>query len=185
MAAHPPLTPLTVRDATAADILALADLHVRTFRETHGGGPTAALREQQYRQKFAETDGSWFCFVAEDPGGVLVGFAVGESHDDDPAYRGELNKIYVLREHHRRGVGRRLVCRVAQRFLSQGISSMLLFGDANNPSNGFYERLGAERLITPTGEFHGGYGWKDLSQLVNCYWPGLYFRSACASTSDL
>jgi GNAT superfamily N-acetyltransferase len=103
--------------------------------------------------------------VAEDAERNLIGFAAGEPHDD-PVYRGELNKIYVLREHHRRGVGRRLVCSVARRFLSQGISSMLLFGDAKNPSNGFYERLGAERLITPTGEFHGGYGWTELSKLV-------------------
>jgi len=167
VAAQPPLTGFTVRDATAADIPALAELHVRTFRETHGGGPTAALREIQYREKFATTDGRWFCLVAEDPSGLLIGFAVGEPYNDDPDYRGELNKIYVLRTHHRRGVGRRLVCSVARRFATRGISSMLLFGDAKNPSNGFYERLGAERLFAGNGEFHGGYGWKELSQLIN------------------
>jgi hypothetical protein len=43
---------------------------------------------------------------------------------------------------------------------------MLLFGDAANPSNGFYEALGAERLITQKGEFHGGYGWRDLGALA-------------------
>jgi ribosomal protein S18 acetylase RimI-like enzyme len=162
----------TIREGTAADIPALADLHVRTFRETHGGGPARELRESQYREKFARTDGSCFCFVAEDASGAPIGFAVGAPHDDENrVYAGELNKIYVLREHHRRGVGRRLVCSVARRFLSQGISSMLLFGDEKNPSNGFYETLGAERLITPRGEFHGGYGWKDLTILVG-HCPG-------------
>jgi hypothetical protein len=39
---------------------------------------------------------------------------------------------------------------------------MLLFRDATNPSNGFYEAFGAERLYSETGEFHGGYGWRDL-----------------------
>jgi hypothetical protein len=43
---------------------------------------------------------------------------------------------------------------------------MLLFGDARNPSNGFYEAFGAERLHSETGEFHGGYGWRDLHALV-------------------
>jgi ribosomal protein S18 acetylase RimI-like enzyme len=162
------MKPFTIREATASDIPALADLHVRTFRETHGGGPTRELRESQYRAKFAATDGRWFCFVAEDPQGDLIGFAVGEPHDDrDRVYEGELNKIYVLREYHRHGAGRALVCSVARRFLTQGIASMLLFGDARNASNGFYERLGAERLVTDKGEFHGGYGWRDLSQLVN------------------
>ena len=162
------MNPVTIREATSGDISALADLHVRTFRETHGGGPTRELRESQYREKFATIGGSWFCFVAENPNGDLIGFAVGEPHDDkDHVYAGELNKIYVLREHHRQGVGRRLVCSVARRFISQGISSMLLFGDARNPSNGFYEKLGAERLLTERGEFHGGYGWKDLHALAS------------------
>ena len=39
---------------------------------------------------------------------------------------GELNKLYVLRRYQRLGLGRRLVCLVARRFLGQGISSMLL-----------------------------------------------------------
>jgi hypothetical protein len=26
--------------------------------------------------------------------------------------------------------------------------------------------MGADRLITAAGEFHGGYGWRDLSALV-------------------
>ena len=39
-------------------------------------------------------------------------------------------------------------------------------GDAANPSNGFYEAFGAARLYAPDGEFHGAYGWRDLSLLV-------------------
>lgn len=83
-----------------------------------------------------------------------------------PGFMGELNKIYVLRECHRHRIGRRLVARIAQRFLEQGVTSMLLFGGARNPSNGFYERLGAERLFSSEGEFHGAYGWRDLRPLV-------------------
>jgi hypothetical protein len=43
---------------------------------------------------------------------------------------------------------------------------MRLFGEATNPSTGFYERFGAERLYSESGEFHGGYGWRDLNALV-------------------
>lgn len=43
---------------------------------------------------------------------------------------------------------------------------MLLFGEAGNPSNRFYEALGAERLFSDTGAFHGGYGWRDLQRLA-------------------
>jgi len=52
---------------------------------------------------------------------------------------------------------------------------MLLFGDARSPSNGFYEHFGAERLISPEGAFHGGYGWRDLRVLAQ--------RCAAASVS--
>ncbi|MBI2299047.1 MAG: GNAT family N-acetyltransferase [Armatimonadetes bacterium] len=157
----------TIRELTPADVPALARLHVETFNETHGPGPTHELRERQWREAFEHDDGTWFCFVVEDEAGNLVGFAKGTPHDGGvPGYEGELNKIYVLRACHRQGLGRRLVGHVARRFVSRGVNSMLLFGDAGNPSNGFYEHLGAERLYSPEGEFHGGYGWRDLHGLI-------------------
>jgi hypothetical protein len=43
----------------------------------------------------------------------------------------------------------------------------VLFGEATNPSNGFYEAFGAERLYTDSGEFNGAYGWRDQHVLVD------------------
>jgi ribosomal protein S18 acetylase RimI-like enzyme len=163
--------PFHIRDATAADVPAIAGLHVATFIETHGGpGPTYQTREGQWREAFAQADGSWFCFVIERPDGGLVGFAKGVPHSGDSlGFAGQLNKIYILREFHRLGLGRQLLGHVARRFLDQGIGSMLLFGEARNPSNGFYEAMGAERLYSAAGEFHGGYGWRDLRSLAEKY----------------
>ncbi len=160
-----------VRDARESDIPALARLHVQTFTETHRrgvpGGPSYELREAQWRDAFDRRDGGWFCFVVEDDHGELVGFAKGTPHDGGvPGYAGELNKVYLLQRVQRKGLGRRLLCAVASRFVERGVTSMLLFGDAKNASNGFYEAFGAERLYTESGEFHGGYGWRDLSRLV-------------------
>jgi ribosomal protein S18 acetylase RimI-like enzyme len=159
------------RDARKEDVPALARLHVQTFNETHrsgrSGGPSFELRERQWRESFQTNDGTWFCFVVEDNEGALVGFARGTPHDGGvPGFAGELNKIYVLRRFHRQGIGRLLLCQVARRFLERGVTSMLLFGDAANPSNGFYEAFGAERLYSRSGEFHGGYGWRDLHSLA-------------------
>jgi ribosomal protein S18 acetylase RimI-like enzyme len=164
--------PFQIRDARKDDVSALARLHVQTFNETHrcgrAGGPTFEVRERQWREAFVVNDGSWFCLVVEDgSNGELVGFAKGTPHDGAvPGFAGELNKIYVLRRLHRQGIGRLLLCNVARRFLERGVTSMLLFGDATNPSNGFYEAFGAERLYSGSGEFHGGYGWRDLHKLV-------------------
>lgn len=162
---------MIIRDATPDDIPALARLHVDTFTETHRGGapggPTYELRESQWRQTFENLDDSWFCLVVEDAEGRLVGFAKGTRHDGGiPGFTGELNKIYLLRQVQRQGLGTRLLSAVTTRFLRQGVTSMLLFGDAALPANRFYEALGAERLVGPRGEFNGGYGWRDLHSLA-------------------
>ncbi len=73
---------------------------------------------------------------------TLVGFAKG-TRSDHPEYGGELNKIYLLREYQGMGLGRRLIGHVAGRFLSQGITSMWLIGDARNPSAYAWLALGA------------------------------------------
>lgn len=160
-----------VRDAIASDIPELAALHVRTFTETHRGGrpggPAYALRLERWQNAFEVTDGNWFCVVAQDGQGELVGFAKGVPHDGGVSgFAGELDKIYLLRAVQRQGLGRDLLFAAAERFLARGVKSMLLFGDAASPSNGFYEAFGAERLYAPSGEFHGGYGWRDLKGLV-------------------
>jgi ribosomal protein S18 acetylase RimI-like enzyme len=163
---------LAIRDATAADIPALARLHVVTWNATYGGlltkGPSVAVRERQWREAFAREDGSWFCLVVETRGGELVGFAKGKSYAQPelPDFAGELNKIYLLRDYQRLGLGRRLVGHVARRFLARGVTSMVLFADPRNPSCRFYEALGSERLLGPDGAFHGGYGWRDLRRLA-------------------
>ncbi len=156
------------RDASAADVSALAQLHVAAFPETHGGsGPPFTVREQQWGEAFSQPADDWFCVVIAGPHGELVGFAKGVPHHDVPGYAGELNKIYILRQYHRLGLGKRLLGEVSRRFLTRRITSMLLFGDSRNPSNGFYERMGAERLFAPNGDFHGGYGWRDIHHLTD------------------
>jgi len=160
-----------IRRATSNDSPALAALHVQTFNETHlrggSGGPSYELREHQWKEAFADTGTPWFCFVIENESGEWLGFAKGTRHDGGvPGFVGELNKIYVLRRYHRQGLGRLLLCNVVRQFLSEGVTSMLLFGDAQSPANGFYEGFGAERLYSDTGEFHGGYGWRELSGLA-------------------
>jgi len=50
---------------------------------------------------------------------------------------------HALQRVQRQGLGRLLLCAVVCRFLERGVTSMLLFGEASNPSNGFYEAFGA------------------------------------------
>jgi ribosomal protein S18 acetylase RimI-like enzyme len=159
------VTSIRIRHATPADIPALAQLHVTTFRETHGGGPTAALRASQYGEKFGR-GGEWFCVVAVRADGALVGFAAGQP-GDPPDETGHVDKIYVLREYQRLGLGRQLLEAVARRFARDGRSAMTLFSQAENPSIGFFEAMGGERTLNAAGGFDGGYRWPDLRTLAD------------------
>lgn len=166
-ARHESIESLVIRDATAADTLALARLHVTTWNATHAPlmlrGPSAGIRERQWREGFARNDPTWFCFVVERPDGELVGFAQANK-SDHPEFAGELRSIYLLRDYQRLGLGKRLIGRVARRFLSQGLTSMWLFADARNPSSGAWIALGARKTDDDPGT--GNYGWRDIRTLA-------------------
>ena len=158
---------LRIRDATAADVPTLARLHVATWNATSAPllmtGPGAALRERQWRARFATLDDSWFCFVVERADGELVAFAQG-GRTDHPEFAGELSKLYLLADYQRVGLGRRLLGHVARWFLRRGIGSMWLFGDARNPSSRAWTALGARKTDEDPGT--GNYAWDDLHALA-------------------
>lgn len=161
---------LVLREATSADLRPLAELHVRTFNETHvgplGSGPTYATREWQWREKLAEMDATHFVLVLATQAGQLVGFIWCHPTKDNPKWAARLNKIYLLREYQRRGLGKRMVAAAVDRLLEHGLTSMALFTEPDNePACNFYEQLGGERQLNEQGEFGGMYGWPDLRKL--------------------
>ena len=161
-----------LREATMDDLRALAELHVRTFNETHlgpgGSGPTYATREWQWRAKLAETDATNFVLVLETEAGQLVGFIWCHPTKDNPGWAARLNKIYLLRDYQRRGLGKRMVAAAVARLLEHGLTSMVLFTEVDNePACRFYDQLGGARQLNERGEFEGMYGWADVRRLSN------------------
>jgi ribosomal protein S18 acetylase RimI-like enzyme len=161
---------LVLREATLSDLRPLAELHVRTFNETHvgpfGSGPTYSTREWQWREKLSESDATHFVLVLETETKQLVGFIWCHPTNDNPTWAARLNKIYLLREYQRRGLGKRMVAAAVDRLLEHGLTSMALFTEADNePACNFYEQLGGERQLNERGDFEGMYGWADLRKL--------------------
>lgn len=153
-----------------ADVRPLAELHVRTFNETHvgpfGSGPTLSTREWQWREKLAETDATQFALVLEAASGQLVGFIWCHPTNENPEWVARLNKIYLLREYQRRGLGTRMVAAAVDRLVHHGLTSIVLFTEPDNtPACNFYEKLGGARQLSEGGRFEGMYGWKDLETL--------------------
>jgi len=159
---------IVFRDATAADIPALAELHVTTWNATYNTtrGPTIALRTRQWEEVFARQDPRAFVLVVENVEGRLIGFAFGRPHRGYPGFTGELSKIYLRWEYHGLGLGRAMMGHVARRFLARKIESFCLFAELRNPTLGFYDRLGGERLHDEHGRFTGAFGWRNLSALA-------------------
>jgi GNAT superfamily N-acetyltransferase len=165
------LNAFKIREARREELKELVDLHVTTWNDTYPyvkNKPTHQIREYQWKKMFELKEKNWFCFVVEDRHGKLVAFATGNTYEEgDLPYAGQLNKIYVLRNYQRLGLGRKLMQCVACRFKEMGVNSMLLFSEAANPSTRFYEAMGGQRLYDPKGNFHGGYGWSSLEHIIN------------------
>ena len=160
------LDSIVCRDAVPDDIPALAELHVetwnRTYRTSHG--PTIATRSAQWRRVFSRANPREFVIVLEDPSRRLIGFSFGTSSFGE--FEGVISKIYLRWEYHGLGLGRRLMQETARRFLERGIESCVLFAERSNPTIGFYDRMGGERLLDERGLFTGAYGWRDVRTLL-------------------
>ena len=112
-------------------------------------------------------------FVAETDVGKVVGFASGgPEREGNQTYRGEIYAIYVLKEHQGKGIGRRLVSALAERFLANGLGSMLAWVlTDNHPACRFYESLGGEQVGRKKSTIGGtnleevAYGWRDIASL--------------------
>ena len=112
-----------------------------------------------------------FVLVAEDDGRV-VGFCIGgRSRSPDDRFAGEVYAIYVLPEHHGRGIGRALLEAAAKELADRGFASMIIWVLRENaPSRRFYERMGGLHVRDEERELDGvritesGYGWDDISR---------------------
>lgn len=160
------LDAIVFRDAVEADIPALAELHVTTWNATYHTtrGPTIATRTSQWNRVFATDHRRDFTLVLENRDRRLIGFTWGKPADGP--FEGELSKIYLRWEYHGLGLGRRMMAETARRFLDRRIHSFILFAELSNPTLGFYDRMGGERLLDDRGRFTGAYAWRDVRTLL-------------------
>jgi ribosomal protein S18 acetylase RimI-like enzyme len=169
-----------VREATLGDALAIAKVQVGTWKTAYMEivpdgyleGLSIQRGEEHWLEWLQERAGNGGVFVAVEDDRV-VGFAsCGTERTGDPVFRGEVYAIYVLPESQRRGVGRLLMASAAVHLKDKGFRSMLLWVLRDNPSRGFYERLGGERLREQEIEIGGkklievAYGWRELGSLA-------------------
>lgn len=164
---------VTIREARPEDAAGIARVHVDSWKSTYRGiVPDEVLdnlsyeeREEQRRSIFGTRVPGAFSLVAEDVNGDIVGFAdAGPARKGDPEYDSEIYAIYLPADVQGQGIGRRLFEEVVRRLRADGYRGMMLWVLADNPSRGFYERMGGRPVRRQTISIGKelaeiGYGW--------------------------
>lgn len=178
---HERALPINIRAAHTTDALAIARVQVDNWRTTYAGIVAAGyLANLSYEQQgkfwghiISTAGGATAVYVAETDAGEVVGLAAsGPERIGNEIYQGELYAIYLLEAYQRHGVGQQLTRAVVNGLLQHGLSSMLVWVLADNPSRAIYEALGgqyvAEQQITIGSAqlTEVAYGWRDIRGLA-------------------
>ena len=173
---------MAIRMATVADVVAIARLHVESWRTTYKGivpadflaNLTYAQREPLWREVLSKPASASLVYVAEDARGDIVGFASGgPERSRDPVYSGELYAIYLLESWQRQGLGRQLTITLIGQLVQVGLTSLLVWVLAENRSRRFYEALGGQQVRQQSVTIGGAeliemaYGWLDARTIID------------------
>lgn len=177
----------TIRKANAGDADAIADVHVRCWKEAYPGlvpssmldGLSVEGRAMWWRKALTASPrpDHLTVFVAVQSDGQIVGFgSCGQQRSDEldaTAFDGEFQAIYVLGAVQRQGIGKRLMIEMAtclSKSEHRGASLWVLRD--NHHARQFYEAMGGKTVAAREDRrpseiilHEVAYGWKDLSAL--------------------
>ena len=122
--------------------------------------PTSA--EMASRIEMARSTHEWLVLETDD---VVIGYAYAHEFNPRPAYRWSVEtSIYLARNHHRSGGGRRLYAQLLQRLTERGYRRAFAgIAQPNAASNQFHRSFGFERagLYRRVGWKYGS--WHDVA----------------------
>lgn len=167
----------SIRAAVAEDAIAIAHVHVESWRTTYAGivpdaylaGLDQALRVKLWQEWLR---GDTVVLVAERKGEV-VGFAhAGKIREAVETADAEVFSLYLVQEAQGRGIGRALLKQAASVLQQQGFKSVALWVLERNRSRLFYEKCGGRLASSKVIEIGGArlmevaYWWPDLTVLI-------------------
>ena len=172
----------TIRPATAADLPALAHVHVTSWRDVYRGivaddflagmsAETSLARFVRLHGQAPENGALWL--LAEDGAGRVFGFAFGgPERDGSSGYSAEVYAIYLLPEAQRQGLGGALFRELARGLAARGHASILVWVLRDNPACRFYKAMGGT-LISESNITVGqqtlpsrAYGWRPIQTVL-------------------
>lgn len=168
---------VSIRAAKACDAVAIARVHVESWRTTYTGivpdaylaGLDEVLRVKLWSEWLA---GESIVLVAERAAEV-VGFAhAGKIRGPVETCDAEIYSLYLLREAQGRGMGSALLKSIATALKERGFTSMAVWVLERNPSRNFYEKHGGKLATSKVIEIGGArlmeiaYWWPELESLM-------------------
>jgi GNAT superfamily N-acetyltransferase len=178
---------LFIRPAGPADAEEIARVQYLSWQATYARQLSAeslarvetVWDARHWRRSLERTDDRVVTLVLEGAAEGIVGFGVAGPRRGgrDPmlrAYDGEIQLLYLLPSHQRRGDGVRLMAALARVLRARGMESALVWALATNRSAiGFYQHLGGSILTRARKPFFGqsvdeiALGWRDLRVLAS------------------
>ena len=164
-----------IRPARVEDARAIAEAHIESWRATYPGivpqDYIDSLDVDVFTCRWAErlsTQPEMLIFVAG-VGHHICGFASGgPARAEVAGFSGELYAIYLTPESQSKGIGSRLFGAVAEGLQRARYGAFFVWVLDQNPSKGFYKRMGGQELSSAEIELGGkllkeiSYGWTDL-----------------------
>lgn len=168
---------MELRPAEVADAAAIARVHVDVWRATYAAMLAPADlalmvdrdRTDEWRARLARQAGDRGTIVATRAGAVVGFVSYGPARTARAACTGELFALYVLPSAQGLGAGAALFRACAGALAAAGHRGMLLWVLRDNPSRGFYRRMGGVELgeqTLPIGAHayaEVAYGWADAA----------------------
>lgn len=167
---------MKIRRAVLGDENGIAIVHVKSWQSTYKGimkddilnNLSVERREKQWEEAI---DANKIIYVALNNEEQIVGFiSGGKSRSTEYAYDGELYAIYILKEYHRQGIGRKLIAQLANELKGLGYQSMIVWVLRDNASIDTYKKLGAISFDSKDFEMGGellkeeALVWKDINK---------------------
>lgn len=162
------------------DAEALADVHVRAWRQTYRGllpdlyldRLSEPLHARRWRKRLLRAAPGETDLAGADRDG-LVAYVSGGPMRGGAEDEAEITTLYVLRRAQGQGLGRRLLAGAARVLMGAGMASLsLTVLRGNRPAHAFYEALGGEAGAPLVRRGPGGlvsetpYRWRDIAVLA-------------------
>ena len=158
-----------IKKAGVRSIFDIAKVHVDCWKTTYRGVvPDEKLDGMSYEKSAAK----WKEFFAprrcatmkntvlvvkkdKETVGFCAGGDVRKFSKRTEGYKGEIKALYILKDHQRRGIGRSFIKYFEEIFRKKKIFSYIIWVLKDNPSKGFYRKMGGKLLTTKMYEIGG------------------------------